>query len=306
MTRILAVLGVVLVLVGGGLWLARPRPPAAPPPATVSTTQDDTVAGADEVPATTLGLPDGYTPVPYLTEEPQRAFEKADEVLQANTDYVAVLQTNRGPITIDLDEDEAPVTVNNFVFLALHHFYDDVPFHRVLKDFMAQTGDPTGTGTGGPGYSFADEIAPDLHFDGRGVVAMANAGPNTNGSQFFVTFAATAWLDGSYNIFGRMIAGDDALSAVTLIDPNTPSAVARMDDTLASLAEQGVTLPGDPEQTVSDALEAALGTLPVAGQSVTVAGMRLAVGTSSGAPAVGFFPHPDTLESVLIASRPKP
>lgn len=304
MTRIFAVLGVVLVLVGGGLWLARPRPPA-PLPAAASAAQDDATAAANEPLEAIPGLPDGYTPVPYLTEEPQRSFEKAEEVLQPDTDYVAVLQTNRGPITIDLDEDEAPLTVNNFVFLALHHYYDDVPFHRVLKDFMAQTGDPTGTGTGGPGYAFADEIAADLHFDQRGVVAMANAGPNTNGSQFFITFAATAWLDGSYNIFGRLIDGDDVLSAITLIDPNTPSAVARMDDTVASLAEQGVTLPGEPEESVSDALEAALGTLPVPGQSVTVAGMRLAVGSANGEPAVGFFPHPDTLESVLIASRPK-
>lgn len=305
MTRILAVLGVVLVLVGGGLWLARPRQPApssVPPPSNATDTTTDEAAA----PKAIAGLPDGFTLVPFLSDAPQRSFEQADEVLQPATDYIAILQTNRGPITIDLAEDEAPVTVNNFVFLALHHYYDDVPFHRVLKDFMAQTGDPTGTGTGGPGYAFADEISADLHFDRRGVVAMANSGPNTNGSQFFITFAATPWLDGSYNIFSQMIEGDDALAAITLVDPTTPSAVARMDDTLASLAEQGVTLPGDPSQTVSAALQAALGTLPVAGQSVTVAGMRLAVGSVNGEPAVGFFPHPDTLQSVLIASRPKP
>ena len=170
-----------------------------------------------------LAIPEGYSAVPYLSTEPQREFTGADEVLEPGTDYRAMLETNKGTLTIDLLEDEAPQTVNNFVFLALHHFYDGVPFHRVLEDFMAQTGDPTGSGTGGPGYEFDNEIAPGLSHDEAGVVSMANAGPDTNGSQFFITFQATPWLDGGYSIFGEVVDGLDVLDDLQRIDPQNPS-----------------------------------------------------------------------------------
>jgi cyclophilin family peptidyl-prolyl cis-trans isomerase len=133
--------------------------------------------------------------------------------------YFATLKTERGDIKIQLFADRSPMTVNNFVFLAREGFYDNTTFHRVLEDFMAQAGDPTGTGTGGPGYTFADEFWPGATFDRRGLLAMANAGPGTNGSQFFITFAPTPWLDGGHTIFGEVIEGDEVLAQITLRDP---------------------------------------------------------------------------------------
>ena len=134
--------------------------------------------------------------------------------------YTATFKTAKGDIVADLFADKAPVTVNNFVFLAREGFYDDTTFHRVLENFMAQGGDPTGTGTGGPGYKFANETSPDLKFDQPGTLGMANAGPNTNGSQFFLTFVATPWLDGGYNVFGRVTEGMDVLLSLTRRDPS--------------------------------------------------------------------------------------
>ena len=128
--------------------------------------------------------------------------------------YYATIKTNKGDMRVKLYADKTPVTVNNFVFLARDKFYDGVAFHRVIKDFMVQTGDPTGTGRGGPGYRFPDEIVPGLRHDGPGVLSMANAGPNTNGSQFFITHVATPWLDGKHTVFGKLVDGSDVLFAI--------------------------------------------------------------------------------------------
>lgn len=162
-----------------------------------------------------------YTPVP-CADERTTEFRGAEQVLEQDRDYRAVLETSAGRIVIDLAQDRAPITVNNFVFLALHRFYDGVPFHRVLEDFMAQTGDPTGTGRGGPGYRFADEFHAELRHDEPGTVSMANAGPGTNGSQFFITFAATPWLDDRHAVFGRVVEGTDVLSRIARVDPSRP------------------------------------------------------------------------------------
>jgi cyclophilin family peptidyl-prolyl cis-trans isomerase len=140
--------------------------------------------------------------------------------------YRARIQTDVGEMLIDLHADRAPRTVNNFVFLARDNFYDGVTFHRVIAGFMAQGGDPTGTGSGGPGYSFADEFHPSLRHDGRGVLSMANAGPNTNGSQFFITHAATPWLDDKHTVFGRLAKGEEVLMAIPPRDPNKAGAPA--------------------------------------------------------------------------------
>jgi cyclophilin family peptidyl-prolyl cis-trans isomerase len=127
--------------------------------------------------------------------------------------YTAVLDTSAGEIRLELWADLAPQTVGNFVGLAREGFYDGTIFHRVIRDFMIQGGCPQGTGTGGPGYQFGDEINPNKLV--RGVLAMANAGPNTNGSQFFiVTAEATPWLDGAHTGFGRVIGGEDVLEAI--------------------------------------------------------------------------------------------
>ena len=129
----------------------------------------------------------------------------------------ATLNTNHGAIELELFEDDAPKTVGNFVKLARDGFYDGVVFHRVIPDFMIQGGDPTGTGTGGPGYEFEDEI--NRHKVVRGALAMANAGPNTNGSQFFiVTAEATPWLDGKHTVFGRVTEGMDVIDAISQVE----------------------------------------------------------------------------------------
>lgn len=128
------------------------------------------------------------------------------------SNYVATMTTTKGAIQIQLFASEAPETVNNFVFLARDGFYDGIVFHRVIPDFMIQGGDPTGTGRGGPGYKWDDEAsALQLKHDGPGVLSMANAGPNTNGSQFFVTHVATPWLDGKHAVFGKVMAGGQAI-----------------------------------------------------------------------------------------------
>jgi cyclophilin family peptidyl-prolyl cis-trans isomerase len=129
----------------------------------------------------------------------------------------ATLHTNHGPIELELYDEDAPKTVANFVKLAGEGFYDGVVFHRVIPDFMIQGGDPTGTGTGGPGYTFEDEINP--HPVARGALAMANAGPNTNGSQFFiVTAEACPWLDGKHTVFGRVSGGMEAVEGISGVD----------------------------------------------------------------------------------------
>lgn len=140
--------------------------------------------------------------------------------------YTATIRTDIGDIRIALHADKAPRTVNNFVFLAREGFYNGVMFHRVIRGFMAQGGDPTGTGRGGPGYTFADEFHTDLRHDQPGVVSMANAGPNTNGSQFFITHAPTPWLDDKHSVFGKVIHGMDVVLAIPERDPGHPKAPA--------------------------------------------------------------------------------
>ncbi len=136
--------------------------------------------------------------------------------------YTAILNTDKGEIHIQLFADKTPRTVNNFVFLARQGFYDGTIFHRVIKDFMAQGGDPTGSGRGGPGYQFNDEFNPSLRHDKPGVLSMANAGANTNGSQFFITHVPTPWLDNKHSVFGQVIKGMDVLLSIPPRDPQRP------------------------------------------------------------------------------------
>ena len=136
-------------------------------------------------------------------------------VINPDNRYVAMIRTNRGDMTLELFPKEAPITVNNFVFLAREGFYNGAVFHRVIRDFMIQGGDPQGTGRGGPGYQFEDEIVPSLVFDRPSLLAMGNAGPGTNGSQFFVTVVPTPHLNGLHTIFGTIIEGQDVLDAIS-------------------------------------------------------------------------------------------
>ncbi|MFO7662930.1 MAG: peptidylprolyl isomerase [Chloroflexota bacterium] len=153
--------------------------------------------------------------------------------IETNRSYEVVIRMVDGEeMRLRLFDDEAPQTVNNFVHLANEGFYDGTTFHRVLEGFMAQGGDPTGTGGGGPGYSFADETDNGLSFDQRGLLAMANSGPNTNGSQFFITFVPTPHLDGGHTIFGELIEGDEVLSNISLRDPATATEPGDMIETV--------------------------------------------------------------------------
>ena len=131
---------------------------------------------------------------------------------------IAVFETNHGTFEIELFEDKAPITVKNFIDLAEKGFYDGLIFHRVIDGFMIQGGDPNGMGTGGPGYTIPDEFHKDLKHNGEGVLSMANAGPNTGGSQFFITLAATPWLDGHHSVFGKVVKGMDVVRAIGKVD----------------------------------------------------------------------------------------
>jgi peptidyl-prolyl cis-trans isomerase A (cyclophilin A) len=206
------VVGLVLAraVVGGGLWLlsrnsvAPSDQPSASP--NVPTPGPTTAAG----PAACGGqLPP--TKVPRTYPSPPTAG------VQETGHYSAVLVTSCGTIEIELFADRAPRTVDNFVALAKDGFYDGTIFHRVIAGFMIQGGDPQGTGFGGPGYEFEDEIDPAASFDSDGILAMANAGPDTNGSQFFITLAPATHLDGNHTIFGRVTVGLDVVHAIGLL-----------------------------------------------------------------------------------------
>jgi len=145
-------------------------------------------------------------------------------VIDPDKSYEAVIRTDVGDMRVRLFAEEAPQTVNNFVFLANQGYYDNTTFHRVIESFMAQGGDPTGTGRGGPGYTFADEFQSGYRFDRAGLLAMANAGPATNGSQFFITFVPTPHLNNRHTIFGEVVDGEEVLSQIVRREPGSPRA----------------------------------------------------------------------------------
>jgi len=134
--------------------------------------------------------------------------------IDTNKKYMAEIETNKGIIELELYPNHAPKTVNNFVFLAREGFYDGISFHRVISNFMIQGGDPTGTGAGGPGYSFEDEVADNPLTHTRGVISMANAGPNTNGSQFFITHSPQPHLNGKHTVFGKVVSDQNVVDSI--------------------------------------------------------------------------------------------
>jgi cyclophilin family peptidyl-prolyl cis-trans isomerase len=195
---------------------------------------------------------DGQTPdelcdAADIQEPANRDFSQPDQVLEDGIDYRAIFCTEIGAIYVDLLEDLAPITVNNFVFLAENGFYNNTTFHRVLADFMIQGGDPLGTGTGGPGYSFQDEFVSYMGFSRPGLLAMANSGPNTNGSQFFITRVPTPHLNGRHTIFGRVIDGQTVVDEMPNRDPQNPEDVASPGTTLETIlivtAEDNIDAP---------------------------------------------------------------
>ena len=164
--------------------------------------------------------PASMTAIVKLTQlEDEQYTECPPMVIDPLRQYVATLKTEKGDILLELYPDVAPMAVNSFVFLARQGWFDGVTFHRVIPGLLAQAGDPTGTGYGGPGYAFDNEISADLKFDRPGVLGMANAGPSSNGSQFFITLAPMTQLDGDYTVFGQVIAGLDVVENLTPRDP---------------------------------------------------------------------------------------
>ncbi len=254
-----------------------------------------------------IKIPEGYSLVDFLTDKQVQAFDKAEDVLEPNTDYQALIVTSKGTLRADLYEDDAPNTVNNFVFLALNHYYDGILFHRVLDNFMAQTGDPTGTGSGGPGYAFADEFSSKLH-DSKGVLSMANSGPNTNGSQFFITFVPTPHLDGRHSVFGKVIDGLDILDTITRVTPGQApavSATAYLDESLKSVKDKNIDLNGNDEQTLESYIIEKLGAVPEIGAKFSIDGIDAISGRIGTVPAIGFYGGPDTIEKIYIIKADK-
>jgi peptidylprolyl isomerase len=197
-----------------------------------STGQDGGCVLGDSGP-TSFYCPTGTTFTAYRSAVRTATFPKAGMVLDASADYFAVIETDVGRIVLDLTEALTPITVNSFVFLTLNHFYDGVGFHRVIDGFMAQTGDPNTVdkpsstwGTGGPGYMYGTEFDPSLKFDSKGVLGMARSTSMTsNGSQFFITFAAQPSLDMMYTVFGKVTEGDAVLDMIKRGNPNANGAV---------------------------------------------------------------------------------
>jgi peptidylprolyl isomerase len=205
--RMLTNIGIILVVILAVMWIATSANPKtdAPPtnPHEGIPEADAPASAADAAPEITAEIYDSAPPMSIDT----------------NVQYFATVKMVKGgEFVIQFYPKEAPITVNSFVFLARKGFFDGITFHRVLEGFMAQGGDPTGTGMGGPGYQFINENS-DLTFDKAGVVAMANAGPDTNGSQFFITFGPTPQLNGGYTIFGQVIEGMDVVNGITRRDP---------------------------------------------------------------------------------------
>ena len=194
----------------------------------------DYTAGTDFVTGTPFVLMNGI-PLMYI---PAASFDEAWDfaagfddtqykecptvTIDRDKQYFAEVETTKGTFTIELYPDSAPTTVNSFIFLAEQGYYDNVDFHRVIPGFVAQTGDPTGTGAFGPGYEYGNEIDPTLTYNTRGIVGMANSGADTNGSQFFITYAAQPALDGGYTIFGYVVDGMDVVESLQALDPNNP------------------------------------------------------------------------------------
>jgi cyclophilin family peptidyl-prolyl cis-trans isomerase len=174
-----------------------------------------------------------------LTRLEDRQFTECPPMtIDPTKQYVATLHTQKGDIVIELYADIAPLAVNSFIFLARNGWFDDVTFHRVIPGFVAQAGDPSGTGFGTPGYAFKNEISSDLKFDGPGVVGMANVGADSNGSQFFITYSAQPTLDGSYTVFGHVIQGMDVATSLTSRDPSQSGELPPGDKILSVTIEE--------------------------------------------------------------------
>ena len=223
--RVPVVIAIVLALLAlMSCVLQTPEPEETSAPETTETATP-AAAATGNTPAAATATP-AFTPSATSRVSGSRTSYSGSPAmtLDPESDYVANFRTNQGNFTVKLFATQTPVTVNNFVFLAQQGFYDGLIFHRVIEGFMIQGGDPTGTGAGGPGYQFQDEIVAGLVFDAPGKLAMANAGPGTNGSQFFITVSATDWLTGNHTIFGEVTEGQNVVNAISLVATNNRDA----------------------------------------------------------------------------------
>lgn len=193
MKHIIALLA-TLILISGCIQQKAKETPTATQPEAIPKTQDTGLITPSATPEANLNPPAQNTP---MAKNP-----------------AAVFETNKGTFKAEIFQDKVPITANNFINLAKSGFYNNLTFHRVIPDFMIQGGDPKGDGTGGPGYEIKDEFSPQLKHSSKGILSMANAGPNTGGSQFFITLAPTPWLDGKHAIFGKIVEGMDAVDAI--------------------------------------------------------------------------------------------
>ena len=200
---------------------ADPTPTSPPQTSEVETSTDDNAGALGECLAPTLAEPTEREESLNVTERLNRWSAPPEMQIDPTKCYSATFETEVGDFLIELTADKTPTTVNNFVFLAREGYYDNITFHRVIPDFMAQGGDPSGTGRGGPGYTIPDEFDQTLRHDAPGILSMANAGPNTGGSQFFITFVPTPWLDDAHAVFGRVTEGMDVVRAIRIRDPQT-------------------------------------------------------------------------------------
>jgi len=248
-----------------------------------------------------------YYIVPYLSDKPIRKFEKALDVLEPNQDYYAYIETSKGALLVDLFEDKTPKTVNNFVFLALNHFYDNLDFFNVIDHFIAQTGDPSGTGRGGAGYLFDDEIYTGYSHGAAGVMSMANTGPNTNSSQFLFTLGPAPRLDRYNSIFGAVVSGVEVLPLLEKTDLSNPIAVASLDNSLGLLAIQGISLAGDEDLSLREYMETKLGGLPEEEARAILDNYSFIIAKNPQTEklAVSFYKKPDFIKSIAILQKAK-
>lgn len=224
----------------------------------------------------TGGSPDEICESATPAEDPEtREYAEPLDIIDPEVDYYAIFCTGVGAVYVNLFEDQTPVTVNNFVFLAENGYYNNINFHRVIQDFMAQGGDPTNSGSGGPGYQFQDEFIGYLTFDRPGLLAMANAGPATNGSQFFITTAVTSHLNYAHTIFGEVVAGQDIVESIELRDPASATTPGTTLDTVVIVTDPSIVEVEAAEPTDSatqEDFEAILEALPeLPGVTVTEA-----------------------------------
>ena len=248
-----------------------------------------------------------YYLVPFLTNEPVRQFEKALDVLEPNQDYYATIETSKGTLLVDLFEDKTPKTVNNFVFLAQNHFYDKLDFFNVIDNFVAQVGSPSNTITGGPGYIFDDEIYTGYSHNIKGIVSMVNSGPNSNGSQFFITLGPTPRLDRQNAIFGKVVAGIEVLDILQRTELAEPLAIATPDSSLGLLEIQGISLAGDEDESLADYLESKYGSLPEDGVRTDIDDYSFVLGKNpqSNKTSVSFYAKADIITGIHIIQKIK-